>query len=129
MSDHLRFLIRSCLRHLACLEEEVEELVADAKSLLYSGYRGIKMKVGTDPVHEDLRRVQAVREAIGPNIDLMGMPTVADFFPTLLTSADGLLIFISNGWKNQSAHISSQIHRDLTVEASRLRISQTLCCP
>lgn len=26
MSDHLRFIIRSCLRHLACLEEEVEEL-------------------------------------------------------------------------------------------------------
>jgi hypothetical protein len=26
MSDHLRFLIRSCLRHLACLEEEIEEL-------------------------------------------------------------------------------------------------------
>jgi transposase len=29
MSDHLRFLIRSCLRHLACLEEEVEELDAE----------------------------------------------------------------------------------------------------
>ena len=26
MSDHLRFIIRSCLRHLACLEEELEEL-------------------------------------------------------------------------------------------------------
>lgn len=26
MSDHLRCAIRSCLRHLACLEEEVEEL-------------------------------------------------------------------------------------------------------
>jgi transposase len=29
MSDHLRFIIRSCLRHLACLEEEVEELDAE----------------------------------------------------------------------------------------------------
>jgi len=28
MSDHVRFLIRGCLRHLACLEEEVEELDA-----------------------------------------------------------------------------------------------------
>lgn len=26
MSDHMRFVIRSCVRHLACLEEEVEEL-------------------------------------------------------------------------------------------------------
>jgi transposase len=30
MSDHLRVLIRSCLRHLACLEEEVEELNAES---------------------------------------------------------------------------------------------------
>ena len=29
MTDHTRFLIRSCLRHLACLEEEVEELDAE----------------------------------------------------------------------------------------------------
>jgi hypothetical protein len=27
MSNHLRFIIRSCLRHLACLEEEIEELL------------------------------------------------------------------------------------------------------
>jgi transposase len=29
MSDHLRFVIRRCLRHLACLEEEIEELDAE----------------------------------------------------------------------------------------------------
>jgi hypothetical protein len=31
MSDHVRFVIRSCLRHLACLEEELE--VVDAEIL------------------------------------------------------------------------------------------------
>jgi transposase len=29
MNDHIRFVIRSCVRHLACLEEEVEELDAE----------------------------------------------------------------------------------------------------
>jgi transposase len=29
MNDHVRLLIRSCLRHLACLDEEVEELDAE----------------------------------------------------------------------------------------------------
>ncbi len=53
------------------LNWSIDQLVADAKSLLDSGYRGIKMKVGTGQVQEDLRRVQAVREAIGPDIDLM----------------------------------------------------------
>ena len=32
MTDHVRLLIRSCLRHLACLEEEVEELDAEILS-------------------------------------------------------------------------------------------------
>src|SRR5947209_13061578 len=29
MSDHLRFIVCSCLRHLACLEEEIEQLDAE----------------------------------------------------------------------------------------------------
>ena len=29
MCEHVRFLIRGCLRHLACLEEESEELDAE----------------------------------------------------------------------------------------------------
>jgi transposase len=32
MTDHVRLVIRSCLRHLACLEEEVEELDAEILS-------------------------------------------------------------------------------------------------
>ena len=39
------------------------------------------MKVGTGRVQEDLRRVQAVREAIGPNIDLMADANGRWLFP------------------------------------------------
>lgn len=63
------------------LNWSIDQLVADAKSLLDSGYRGIKMKVGKDRVHEDLRRVQSVREAIGPDIDLMADANGRWLFP------------------------------------------------
>lgn len=48
-----------------------EELVAEAKMMVARGYTKIKLKVGVDggrnPM-EDVRRVAAVREAIGPDI-------------------------------------------------------------
>jgi len=49
----------------------IDQLVADARGSLASGYRGIKIKVGTGSVQEDVRRVRAVRQAIGSDIDLM----------------------------------------------------------
>ena len=47
----------------ACAEE--------ARSFKEAGFRAVKMKVGLLTVAEDLRRIEAVREAIGPNLKLM----------------------------------------------------------
>jgi L-alanine-DL-glutamate epimerase-like enolase superfamily enzyme len=50
----------------------LEMLVDDAKRLVeVEGFRAIKMKVGKPDAAEDLRRVEAVRGAIGPDILLM----------------------------------------------------------
>ena len=51
-----------------------EELVAEAKLMVSQGYKKIKLKVGVDGgknLAEDVRRVAAVREAIGPDIGFM----------------------------------------------------------
>lgn len=52
----------------------IEELVDEAKMMVARGYKKIKLKVGVDggrnPM-EDVRRVAAVREAIGPDIGFM----------------------------------------------------------
>ena len=59
-----------------------EELVAVAKAMVAEGYAGLKMVVGNnalenrdkrpleDVVREDVARIKAVREAVGPNIRL-----------------------------------------------------------
>lgn len=51
-----------------------EELVEEAKGMAAQGYKKIKLKVGVDGgrnLAEDVRRVAAVREAIGPEIGFM----------------------------------------------------------
>lgn len=51
-----------------------EELVEEARRMVAKGYRKIKLKVGVDGGRnpgEDVRRVAAVREAIGPDIGFM----------------------------------------------------------
>lgn len=51
-----------------------EELVEEARMMVAKGYRKIKLKVGVDGgknLNEDVKRVAAVREAIGPEIGFM----------------------------------------------------------
>jgi D-galactarolactone cycloisomerase len=49
--------------------EPLPELLAEARSYVDQGFRAIKMKIGLG-LEEDLARVRAVREAIGPDIVL-----------------------------------------------------------
>jgi L-alanine-DL-glutamate epimerase-like enolase superfamily enzyme len=48
-----------------------EELVAEQMSWVADGFKAVKMKLGRRDPREDIERVQAVRAAIGPDIDLM----------------------------------------------------------
>lgn len=52
---------------LSILEPEV--LAEQAKEAVAEGYKEIKMKLGKDPI-KDIKRVQAVREAVGPNVPI-----------------------------------------------------------
>ena len=47
------------------------ELVAGAAASRDAGWSGVKIKVGKPTVGEDVERLLAVREVIGPNMDLM----------------------------------------------------------
>jgi len=51
-------------------EDFVAGLVEEARGYVAEGFRAIKLKVGLDP-DTDLRHAQAVRAAIGPDIELM----------------------------------------------------------
>jgi L-alanine-DL-glutamate epimerase-like enolase superfamily enzyme len=53
------------------LDFTLEALQEQTRSFLAQGFRAIKMKVGRPKLAEDLGRVKAVREIIGPDIPLM----------------------------------------------------------
>ena len=53
------------------LQLAAEELVEEALQAKERGFRGVKVKVGKPTVAEDAARVAAVRDALGPELELM----------------------------------------------------------
>jgi L-alanine-DL-glutamate epimerase-like enolase superfamily enzyme len=53
------------------LGASIDELAAEAKSFVGAGFRALKMRLGKPRLEEDVERVRAVRQAIGPDIALM----------------------------------------------------------
>ncbi|MGA3133692.1 MAG: mandelate racemase/muconate lactonizing enzyme family protein [Terracidiphilus sp.] len=54
------------------LNWSLDTMVADCKRLIEEeGYRAVKLKVGSPNPSEDLRRVEAVRKALGPEVRIM----------------------------------------------------------
>jgi L-alanine-DL-glutamate epimerase-like enolase superfamily enzyme len=49
----------------------LDELVAQARRWAAAGLRAVKVKVGGRPIGEDVERVSAVRDAVGPDVELM----------------------------------------------------------
>ncbi len=53
------------------LSASIDQLQAEASALVHAGYRAMKMSLGKPTAQEDVARVRAVREALGPDIQLM----------------------------------------------------------
>ncbi|MGD8240719.1 MAG: mandelate racemase/muconate lactonizing enzyme family protein [Armatimonadota bacterium] len=52
-------------------DKTVTDLVVEMEGYVDQGFRAVKMKVGGAPFAEDIERVRAVRDAVGPDIDLL----------------------------------------------------------
>ena len=57
--------------HMLFRNWSLEELQRDAASLVDQGFRAIKMNMGDKPSKVELERLKAVREAVGPDVDLL----------------------------------------------------------
>ncbi|HUC17721.1 MAG TPA: mandelate racemase/muconate lactonizing enzyme family protein [Acetobacteraceae bacterium] len=53
------------------LSASIDELQREAEAFLQQGFRAMKMRLGKPSHDEDVARVRAVREAIGPDVPLM----------------------------------------------------------
>ncbi len=53
------------------LSRSIDELVEEAQGFVEGGFRAMKMRLGLPNPADDIARVKAVRDAIGPNVKLM----------------------------------------------------------
>ncbi|MEZ6044164.1 MAG: enolase C-terminal domain-like protein [Planctomycetaceae bacterium] len=53
------------------LGHSLEEVTKRSKATVAAGFRGLKLKVGSPNLEDDLKRIQTVREAVGPDVDIM----------------------------------------------------------
>ena len=53
------------------LSLSIDELVEEARQFMRDGFRAMKLRVGKERIEEDVERVAAVRETVGPRVDLM----------------------------------------------------------
>jgi L-alanine-DL-glutamate epimerase-like enolase superfamily enzyme len=53
------------------LSQSIDSLVEEAAELIDTGFRSMKIRLGKPGVDEDVERVAAVRDAIGPEIELL----------------------------------------------------------
>ncbi|MEM7091948.1 MAG: mandelate racemase/muconate lactonizing enzyme family protein [Actinomycetota bacterium] len=53
------------------LSQSVDELVAEAASFVETGFVAMKIRLGSERPADDVARVAAVREAIGPGVELL----------------------------------------------------------
>jgi L-alanine-DL-glutamate epimerase-like enolase superfamily enzyme len=51
--------------------QSIDELREDAKTFVQQGFKAMKLRLGARRLKEDVERTAAVREAIGPDVDLM----------------------------------------------------------
>lgn len=68
----------------------IDDLAAEMKGYVDLGFRGVKLKIGGASIAEDLARVAAVREAIGPGVRLLVDALYAYSVPEALRVAHAL---------------------------------------
>jgi L-alanine-DL-glutamate epimerase-like enolase superfamily enzyme len=52
-------------------DKTIDDLVAEMMGYVQEGFRAVKMKVGGESFAVDVDRVRAVRESLGPDIDIL----------------------------------------------------------
>ena len=103
------------------LNWSIETMVSDCKRLVEEeGYRAVKLKVGGPNPREDLRRVEAVRKALGPDIRIMTDANGRWTLPQAIQTAGRLKDF-------DIAWIEEPIYFD-DVEGHR-RLAETIATP
>lgn len=65
-------MLRAIAVHALLLDREPEALRLEAARVREAGFHAVKLKLGGVPLHDDIARVRAVRDQVGPGVALRG---------------------------------------------------------
>jgi L-alanine-DL-glutamate epimerase-like enolase superfamily enzyme len=106
-----------------------EKMAALAKSIIKAGFQGIKMKVGLEPVI-DVKRVRAIREAIGPDavidIDVNGAYSPKDAIWVLQAVSDCVPILVEQPVHRDDLDGLALVKRSVSVPIGACESALTL---
>jgi L-alanine-DL-glutamate epimerase-like enolase superfamily enzyme len=88
---------------------DVDGLVAEMRGYVALGFRAVKMKVGGLAIDEDVDRVAAVRDTIGPVVGLMLDANLAYDVPAAITAARAFEPFDIT-WFEEPVHWYDSVH-------------------
>ena len=105
------------------LVRDTAELVDDCKKMIFEeGFNAIKMKIGKPDPREDLKRIEAVRKAIGDDVNLMVDANAKWDISTAKQYGSRLAVLMSPGLKSRCGTMTSRATvRWLNISTHRLR--------
>ena len=98
--------------------KDVEQLVAEMRGYVESGYRTVKMKIGGASLDDDRRRVEAVLDAVGPRVTLAVDANGRFDLPTALEYAEALNRYDLQWYEEAGDPLDFEINRAV-VQASK----------
>jgi len=87
----------------------IDELITEMRGYVALGYQAVKMKVGGLPLKDDIRRVAALRDAVGPDVDIMLDANSAYDVPAAITAAHAFGPF-NIRWFEEPVHWYDSVH-------------------
>lgn len=84
-------------------EAAIDGLVEEMSDYAALGYTTVKMKVGGLPIADDVRRVRAVRECVGPNVSILLDANQAYSVPSAIAAARAFEQY-GIGWFEEPVH-------------------------
>jgi len=98
--------------------KDLEQLTAEMRGYLDSGYRTVKMKIGGAPLDDDRRRIEAVLEEIGPDVKLAVDANGRFDLPTALAYAEALNQYDLQWYEEAGDPLDFEINRAVVAASN-----------
>lgn len=109
------------------LNYDIDQLMANCRREVEAGFDALKLKVGSPDIGADVRRLRAVRDAVGPHVRIMTDANQRWSVPDAITAGKALAA-LDCYWLEEPTHPDDVIgYQQIAREVSPLRLASGEC--